>query len=138
MVIDSDAPRLFLQAAYLRDDWVAVLLKSYESRRTVQRVAPLCVAMSSPFQAWLARENRAGVNVYCSVNALRERTASRRRTAIRAIRHVFLDADHEGPAVLAAIAARRDVPPPSYVLHSSKSRVHVFWRVVGFSCIANG
>src|SRR5579864_9468796 len=100
MVIDSDAPLLFLQAAYQRDDWVAVFLKSYESGRAVQRVAPLCVAMSSAFQAWLARENQAAVNVYVSVNALRERTVSRRRTAIRAIRHVFLDADHEGPAVL--------------------------------------
>ena len=133
MMIDADAPLAFLQAAYQRDDWVAVFLKSYASGRIAQRVAPLCVVMSSPFQAWLAEENQAGVNVYCSVNPLRERTVSRRRMAIRAIRHVFLDADHDGSAILAAIAARRDLPPPSYVLHSSKNRIHVFWRVVGFT-----
>jgi DNA primase RepB-like protein len=26
-----------------------------------------------------------------------------------------------------------DVPEPSYILHSSPNRVHVFWRVAGFS-----
>jgi len=34
--------------------------------------------------------------------------------------------------VLTTIAARRDLPPPSYVLHSSTGRVHVLWRVAGF------
>ena len=36
-------------------------------------------------------------------------------------------------SVLAAIAARGDLPPLSYVLHSSPNRVHVFWRVAGFT-----
>jgi len=110
-----------------------VFLKSYESGRVAQRVAPVSVVMSSPCQAWLARENDAAVNVYVSVNAIRPRKVSRRRTAIGAIRHVFLDADHGGPAIVAAIAARRDLPPPSYVLHSSPNRVHVLWRVTGFT-----
>jgi hypothetical protein len=35
--------------------------------------------------------------------------------------------------VLTAIAARRDLPPPSYVLHSSPNRLHVLWRVSGFA-----
>ena len=35
--------------------------------------------------------------------------------------------------MLAAIAARRDLPPPSYVLHSSPNRLHVLWRVSGFT-----
>ena len=30
------------------------------------------------------------------------------------------------------IATRADLPPPSYLLHSSRHRVHVFWRVTGF------
>jgi hypothetical protein len=30
------------------------------------------------------------------------------------------------------IAARPDLPEPSYILHSSPDRVHVFWRVTGF------
>ena len=130
---DDDTPLQFLRRAYHPDDWVAVFLKSYESGRVAQRVAPVSVVMSSPCQAWLARENDAAVNVYVSVNAIRPRRVSRRRTAIGAIRHVFLDADHDGPAIVAAIAARRDLPPPSYVLHSSPNRVHVLWRATGFT-----
>jgi hypothetical protein len=133
VVTDDDAPLQFLRRAYHPDDWVAVFLKSYESGRVAQRVAPVSVVMSSPCQAWLARENEAAVNVYVSVNAIRPRKVSRRRTAIGAIRHVFIDADHGGPAIVAAIAARRDLPPPSYVLHSSPNRVHVLWRVTGFT-----
>jgi hypothetical protein len=57
---------------------------------------------------------------------------SRSRQAVVAVRHVFLEADQDGPQVLSRLAARRDLPPPSYLLHSSKHRVHVFWRVVGF------
>jgi hypothetical protein len=45
---------------------------------------------------------------------------------------VFLEADQDGPQVLARLANRSDLPPPSYLLHSSRNRVHVFWRVAGF------
>jgi hypothetical protein len=49
------------------------------------------------------------------------------------VRHVFLDADRNGSQVLVAITARRDLPPPSYVLHSSPNRIHVFWRARDFT-----
>ena len=55
-----------------------------------------------------------------------------RRDAICGIRHVFLEEDADGPGLLAALTTRPDLPPPSYVLHSSPGRVHVFWRVRGF------
>jgi hypothetical protein len=57
---------------------------------------------------------------------------SRTRDAIGAVRHVFLDADHDGLAVLSRLEARRDLPTPSYVLHSSPNQIHVFWRVTRF------
>ena len=74
-----------------------------------------------------------GQTVFVSVNALTPEQRSRRREAIRAIRHVFLDADDDAPAVLPALADRADRPAPSYVLHSSVNRVHVFWRVLEFT-----
>jgi hypothetical protein len=89
-------------------------------------------ALSSDIHAWLAREQAAAMNVFVSVNALR-RTATRRRTDVSAVRHVFLDADRQASTVLAAVTARPDVPPPSYVLRSSPNRVHIFWRVAGFT-----
>lgn len=56
----------------------------------------------------------------------------RTRESIGAIRHVFLEAGHDGPTVLARMASRADLPEPSYVLHSSPGRAHIFWRVTGF------
>jgi hypothetical protein len=71
--------------------------------------------------------------VFVSVNAIRPQRKARTRDAIGDIRHVFLDADRDGPAVLAAIASRRDLLPPSYVLNSSPNRLHVLLRVSGFT-----
>jgi hypothetical protein len=66
------------------------------------------------------------------VNAITSGRRSRTRDAIGAVRHVFLDADEDGVAVLSCVESRRDLPPPSYVLHSSPNHVHLFWRVAGF------
>ena len=71
--------------------------------------------------------------MFFSVNAIRPQRKARTREAIGEIRHVFLDADRDGPSILATIAARRDLPPPSSVVHSSPSRLHVLWRVSGFA-----
>ena len=78
--------------------------------------------------------NSRKYNVFVSVNAIASGRRSRTRDAIGAVRHVFLDADHDGSAVLSRVAARHDLPSPSYVLHSSPNRVHVFWRVRDFDC----
>jgi hypothetical protein len=134
IVVDANAPLQFLRTAYQPDDCVAVLLKSYRTNRVAQRVVPISVAVSSTFQAWLMRENdSSAVSVYVSVNALRSRTVSRRRSAVGAIRHVFLDADDDGDAVLQTIDGRSDLPTPSYVLHTSPNRLHILWRVTEFT-----
>jgi len=133
-VFDPSAPVEFLRMAYQPDDWVAVLVKSSGTNRVAQRIVPVSVAMSSSVQAWLRRENESsGSNVYVSVNALRARTVSRRRSAVGAIRHLFLDADEDADAILQAIERRPDLPTPSYVLCSSPRRIHVFWRVTEFT-----
>jgi len=71
-------------------------------------------------------------NVFVSVNAIASGRRSRTRDAVGAVRHLFLDADHDGCALLSCVKARTDLPSPSYVLHSSPNHVHVFWRVTGF------
>ena len=70
--------------------------------------------------------------MFVSVNAITSGRRSRTRDAIGAVRHVFLDADHDGSGVLSCVDARRDLPPLSYVLHTSPNHVHLFWRVIGF------
>lgn len=131
--VDLRAPLRFLRAGYQPDDWVAVFLKSYDTGGTAQRVGPLSLVATSRFQAWLRSRNSAGWNIYVSVNALTPTKRSRTRDAVRAVRHVFLEADQDAPLVLTAIAGRPDLPPPSYVLHSSPNRAHVFWRVTDFT-----
>lgn len=131
--VDVRAPLRFLRAGYQPDDWIAVFLKSYETGETAQRVGPLSLVTSPRFQAWLRSRNAARWNIYVSVNVLTPAKRSRTRDAVRAIRHVFLEADEDAPRVLASIGARPDLPPPSYVLHSSPNRAHVFWRVTDFT-----
>src|SRR5712691_5893613 len=131
--VDREAPLQFLRLAYEADDWIAVFLKSYETGRTMQRVGPLSLIADERFQAWLRSQNAQRSNIYVSVNAITPGQRSRTREAIRAIRHVFLEADDDGPRVLATIETRHDLPRPSYVLHSSPDRVHIFWRATDFT-----
>ena len=129
--IDRDAPLRFLRTGYEPADWVAVFLKTYRTGETAQRVVSVSEATSPRFQSWLRQRNANRWNVYVSVNAVRP-GRSRSRDAICGIRHVFLEEDADGPGLLASLTTRPDLPPPSYVLHSSPGRVHVFWRVRGF------
>ena len=68
----------------------------------------------------------------CLLSAPSTCDGSRTRDDISAIRHVFLDADNDGAAVLARVSQRGDLPAPNYILHSSPSHAHVFWRVTDF------
>ena len=129
--IDRDAPHLFLKAGYEPEDWVAVFLKSYDTGETAQRVLPLSAVIAPRFQAWLRFRNAGRWNIYVSVNAVAP-GRSRTKDAVADVRHVFLDVDRDGPRLLSELALRRDLPSPSYVLHTSPRRVHVFWRVRGF------
>src|SRR5262249_2892653 len=131
--VDRDAPLTFLRTAFQPSDWIAIFLKCYETGRVAQRVGPSSWVMHPRFQAWLRFKNAQHFNVYVGVNTIAPGHRSRTRESIGAIRHVFLEADHEGAAVLERVSARPDLPSPSYVLHSSTDRVHIFWRVAEFS-----
>jgi len=126
--IDQCAPVRFLQAAFDPGDSIGVLLKTYRTGQVIQRIVPVASAISDRFQAWLRHMNAHGWNVYVGVNAYRP-GRSRAREAVAHVRHLFLEEDLDGPGLLAALSTRPDLPPPSYVLHSSPGRLHVLWRV---------
>ena len=126
--IDQCAPVRFLQAAFDHDDSIGVLLKTYRTGQVIQRIVPVASAISDRFQAWLRHMNAHGWNVYVGVNAYRP-GRSRAREAVAQVRHLFLEEDLDGPGLLATLSTRPDLPPPSYVLHSSPGRLHVLWRV---------
>lgn len=131
--VDRAAPLAFLRRAYDPDDWIAVLLKHYGADEAVQRVGPVAMFGQPNVQAWLRMMNARRFNVYVSVNAVSPGRRSRTREAISAIRHIFVEVDHNGNDVLRTVNARRDLPPPSYVVQSSPDRLHIFWRAVGFT-----
>ena len=96
MSVDRAAPIRFLQTAYEADDWIAVFLKTYRTGETVQRVVSVSEATGPRFQSWLRRRNANSWNVYVSVNAVRPGVRARTKDAIGIVRHLFLDADHDG------------------------------------------
>ena len=133
MQVDREAPIRFLKAAFEPEDWIAVLLKRHDTGEAIQRVGPLDVVLAPRFQSWLRFKNAHGFSIFVSVNALTPGRRSRTRDAVSAVRHVFLDADHDGDDVVARIGDRRDLPPPSFVIRSSPGRAHVLWKVTGMS-----
>jgi hypothetical protein len=130
--VDRPAPARFLATVFEPTDWIAIFLKSYETSGVVQRVGPVSWVQSERFQSWLRAMNARRYNIFVSVNAIASGRRARTHEAIGAVRHVFLDADHDGLAILSRVEARRDLPIPSYILHSSPNHIHVFWRVTGF------
>lgn len=128
MSIDRSVPVRFLRAAFASSDSIGVLLKTYRTGQVIQRIVPVTTAIGDRFQSWLRYVNAHGWNVYVGVNAYRP-GRSRAREAVTQVRHLFLEEDVDGPGLLAALSTRPDLPPPSYVLHSSPRRVHVLWRV---------
>jgi hypothetical protein len=131
--VDQDAPLRFLRTAFLSDDWIAVLLKSHDTGEAVQRVGPLSMVLAPRFLSWLRFKNARRFSVFVGVNPITPGRRTRTRESLGAVRHVFLDADQDAARVPDVIAARPDLPPPSYVVRSSKGRAHVLWRVEGFA-----
>src|SRR5262249_8129799 len=123
---------LFLGTCFDATDWVALLLKNYQTGRVLQRIASRSSAASVRTQNWLQVMNGLGFNVYVGLNSLKARSRSRSRNSIATVRHIFLEADRNGGGVLDVIERRPDLPSPSYILHSSPDRIHFFWRVLGF------
>ena len=131
-VVDRIAPVRFLEIGFDSQDWIAILLKCHDTSSVAQRVGPVAWLRSERFQRWLRAMNSRKFSVFVSVNAITPGRRSRTREAIGTVRHVFVDADHDGAAVLSRVKARADLPSPSYVVHTSPNHVHIFWRVAGF------
>ncbi|MGE3512233.1 MAG: DNA-primase RepB domain-containing protein [Vicinamibacterales bacterium] len=126
---DPREPVAWLRTAFGPQDWIALLVKCHRTGESAQRIVPLATATSSRFLAWLRVRNAAGWEIYCGTNAVTPGRRSRTRSAIGAVRHLFIDADEGGQAFLARLSARPALPPPTYVLRTSWNRVHVMWRV---------
>lgn len=122
----------FMRTCFRQQDWLALVFKDYDRSSCIQRVCPLTSLGRDRTLDWPGTQNSRRSHAYVSVNALTAGTCSRTRRDVSAIRHVFLDVDDDAPSVLREIEGRSEIPAPSYVVHTSRNRAHVLWRVRDF------
>lgn len=118
-------------ALHAPEDRIAVLLRNRSRSQTLQRITSAETAASPEFQKWLKRENRSGSDVFVGMNPLKEGVTNRSKENIREIRHVYLDLDEDALASLARVRESSDVPPPNFVLDTSREKRQVIWKIEG-------
>jgi len=133
--VGGETARDFLVRAFAAGDWVALFAKAYDSGRVLQWVAPVATFCEARWSTWMRVMNEYRFNIYVSVNAMTPHRRQRTKASVGAIRHIFLDVDHDAPDVLNRVMSRADLPAPSCVIHSSPGRAQVLWRVQGFSAV---
>jgi len=137
----TDAPEVnrLSAAEYIRtnfhpSDRVAVLVRSGTSREILQRISSSDRVASASFQEWLEHKNeKESCDIYIGMNTLKPEAHGRTKDDIQAVRHLYLDIDHEGTAALKKIQQSTVVPAANYILHTSPEKFQVVWRVEGIA-----
>jgi len=120
----------YLSAAFEPSSHLAILVRNHRSKVTIQRIAAAARIVEPAFQEWLGHKNhRDGCDVYVGMNPLKASARTRTKDDILAIRHLYVDLDHEGQRALEAIRQSDAVPPPNYVLSTSPGKFQVIWKV---------
>jgi len=128
----KDAASEFILDNFERDDRLAIVLIDRRSGIVMQRIASANHIASPEFQIWLRSENRAGRDVFVSMNALAENARGRTRGDVATIRHLYLDFDENGTRAVQHLQGREDIPKPNYVVNTSPDHWQVSWKVQGF------
>jgi hypothetical protein len=130
--VNHEARRL-LQTGFDSDDVIAIAFRRLPDGGWHHRFLSVHSACQPRFQAWLRHLNANGNDLYVSVNAFRAGVRSRTEANVAAVRHLYVEFDAGGETALAAVRARPDLPPPSYVVHSSPGKFQLLWNVEGFT-----
>ena len=112
---------------------MAVVIKSQHENRVTQRMDTAKAIASPDFQKWLRDHNERGCEIYLTTNALSPESSTRTRQDVLVIRHVYLDIDTEGSAVLQKVMIDPRVPTPNYVVSTSPGKFQTLWKVQDFS-----
>jgi len=123
----------FIKDNYDPDDCLAVVIKNPHENRVTQRMDTAKAIASPDFQKWLRDHNERGGEIYLTTNALMPESSTRTRQNVLTIRHVYLDIDAEGPAVLQKVMTDSRVPKPNYVVNTSQGKFQTLWKVQDFS-----
>ena len=126
---DLSAPE-YIRANFHPADRIAILVRKRSRGETIQRISTADKIASPPFQGWLHYKNeKEHCDVYAGMNPLKPAARTRTKDDILAVRHLYVDLDHDGPKSLVAIGQSDLVPPPSYVLNTSPDKFQVIWKV---------
>jgi len=123
----------FIKDNYDPEDRLAVVIKNPHENRVTQRLDTAKAIASPDFQKWLRDHNEHGGEIYLTTNTLMPRSSTRTRQDVLVIRHVYLDIDAEGPAVLQKLMTDPRVPKPNYVVNTSPEKFQTLWKVQDFS-----
>ena len=129
---DHQAPVRYIQRQYEAADYLAIMLRDRHSKKTIHEFRAVEQICAENYQRHLRAANASGKDVYLSVNSFAPGVKSRVRSNVHTIRHVFLDIDEDGKAIVDRILAARETPRPSAILQSSEGKFQVLWRVDGF------
>jgi DNA primase RepB-like protein len=100
---------------------------------------PMSKVISAAGIAKLTKRNETE-HIFVSMAPFKTGSANRTKTNIAEVRHVFVDADENGPQVLADIRATvtaGEIPPPTIVVQSSPNKFQVIWNIYGLT-VAEG
>jgi hypothetical protein len=130
--MDPEVPVRYLRDNFHPGDRIAVVLIQKQTHRVIQRIATVDKIGGREFQAWLRHANANRFEVYVGMNTLNPGARSRTKEDIAAVRHIYLDFDHNGTAAVQSMIQRDDLPEPNYLVNSSPGKWQVVWRVEGF------
>ena len=130
--MDPEIPIRYLRENFQPGDRIAVVLIQKQTHKVIQRIASVDKVAGSEFQAWLRHANASKYEVYVGMNALKPEAHSRTKGDVAAIRHIYLDFDHNGTAAVQSMIKRDDLPEPNYLVNSSPGKWQVVWKVEGF------
>ena len=109
----------FLNRCFAPGEFIALLLRREEPVSVTQRVVLLERAIASRYLGWLAHQNAAGANIYAAANPLRSGARKRTKESVDSVRHLYMDIDSDGEAMLAALQNSDRVPKPTAIISTS-------------------
>ena len=130
--MDKQTASHYVRSNFEPNDRLAVVLIHKPSGGVTQRFSTADRIASAEYQGWLRHMNAQKHEVYIAMNAVAANSFNRTKSDVAAIRHVYLDFDHDGTARVQAMRQRDDMPQPSYLLNTSPDKWQAVWKVEGF------
>jgi hypothetical protein len=122
----------YIRSNFEPNDRLAVVLINKRADAVIQRLSTAAIIAGPDFQAWLKIKNAQAFEVYISMNGLKPDARGRTKADVAEVRHLYLDFDENGTAATRAVLKQPDLPPPNYLVNTSKDKWQVIWRVEGF------